>query len=136
MKYLVIPVFLFFLVFSGCASPKPKSSSDVKVTPQESLPAEPGVPAQETPAVAAEPAPASAAKPVVTEPAEETGVTPPAEDGKFHTVGIFESLWSIAEKEYSDGRLWEKIYEANLDQISDPNKIFPKQELLIPPLEE
>ncbi|OGS47081.1 MAG: hypothetical protein A2539_08280 [Elusimicrobia bacterium RIFOXYD2_FULL_34_15] len=41
-------------------------------------------------------------------------------------------LWKIAEKFYGDGRKWTIIYEANKSEIADPNKIFPKQRLIIP----
>jgi len=33
---------------------------------------------------------------------------------------------------YSDGTAWTKIYEANKDQISDPDMIWPDWELVIP----
>lgn len=57
---------------------------------------------------------------------------------KIHRVGIWqengESLWRIARSYYGDPFLWTRIYEANRDRIEDPDRIFPKQELIIPPL--
>lgn len=43
-------------------------------------------------------------------------------------------LWKIAGFTwiYNNPRLWTRIYEANKDQIKDPNLIYPKQVLKIP----
>jgi nucleoid-associated protein YgaU len=41
-------------------------------------------------------------------------------------------LWKIAKKFYGDGKKWKIIYEANKNEIDDPKKIYPKQELIIP----
>ncbi len=43
-----------------------------------------------------------------------------------------DTLWDLAEKYYGDGSQWEKIYNANTDQIDDPSTIYPGQRLLIP----
>lgn len=43
-----------------------------------------------------------------------------------------DTLWDLAEQYYGDGSQWEKIYNANADQIEDPNTIYPGQRLLIP----
>jgi nucleoid-associated protein YgaU len=45
-------------------------------------------------------------------------------------------LWNIAKKYYGDPWLWKDIYEANRDQIEDPQVIFPKQVLVIPEIED
>ncbi|HEY6950852.1 MAG TPA: hypothetical protein VI758_00515 [Bacteroidota bacterium] len=44
-------------------------------------------------------------------------------------------LWNIAKKPsiYNNAFLWTKIYEGNRDQIKDPNLIYPRQRLKIPP---
>ena len=42
-------------------------------------------------------------------------------------------LWRIAEKLYSNARLWPVIYMANRDKIKDPDLIYPGQKLVIPP---
>jgi len=45
-------------------------------------------------------------------------------------------LWKIAGKKehYSNGFAWPKIYQANRDEIKNPNLIFPKQNFKIPSL--
>ncbi|TGK33696.1 lipoprotein LipL71 [Leptospira gomenensis] len=44
-------------------------------------------------------------------------------------------LWRIAKdkRHYGTSKLWKRIYEANRGKIKNPNLIFPKQILLIPP---
>ncbi len=43
-------------------------------------------------------------------------------------------LWKIAGFSwiYNNPKMWTKIYEANKDQIKDPDLIYPGQELVIP----
>jgi len=45
-------------------------------------------------------------------------------------------LWNIAKKYYGDPWQWKKIYLANKLQIDNPNKIYPRQSLVIPPRDE
>ncbi|TGL64520.1 lipoprotein LipL71 [Leptospira sarikeiensis] len=44
-------------------------------------------------------------------------------------------LWRIAayKQHYGTSKLWRRIYEANKGRIRNPNLIYPKQVLLIPP---
>lgn len=41
-------------------------------------------------------------------------------------------LWKIAQNAYQDPMLWPLIYQANKDQIKDPDLIFPGQKFIIP----
>jgi nucleoid-associated protein YgaU len=89
------------------------------------------------PAEPAEPtAPAAAMEPP---PMEEPRATPPAPPPvmKKYKVYIWQEngdcLWRIAQKLYGDKDKWRLIYMANRDIIKDPNKIYPKQRLKIPP---
>jgi nucleoid-associated protein YgaU len=66
-------------------------------------------------ALAPSPTPAEAA------PAEQT-----------YTVEAGDSLWAIAEKVYGSGSEWSRIFEANRDQIDNPDLIQPGQTLRIP----
>ena len=43
-----------------------------------------------------------------------------------------DTLSRIAEEFYGDAALYRKIFEANRDVLSDPNKIKPGQKLRIP----
>ena len=51
-----------------------------------------------------------------------------------HVVKKCECLWWIAEYEdiYNDPFIWPLIYDANKDNIKNPNLIYPGQELSIP----
>lgn len=55
-----------------------------------------------------------------------------AVDVSSHTVVKGDTLWDIAGKVYENPWHWPKIYDANKDKITDPNMIFPDQELVIP----
>ncbi|HEV2375969.1 MAG TPA: Gmad2 immunoglobulin-like domain-containing protein [Streptosporangiaceae bacterium] len=49
-----------------------------------------------------------------------------------YTVVGGDSLSGIAEKYYGNANMWPVIYEANRQEIQDPNRIFPGQVLRIP----
>ena len=53
---------------------------------------------------------------------------------KSYTIVAGDSLSKIAKREYGNANDWPRIFEANKDQIKDPNKIYPGQLLRIPPL--
>lgn len=53
---------------------------------------------------------------------------------KLREVKPGDSLSKIAKQEYGDANKWPLIFEANKDILKDPNKIFPGQQLKIPPL--
>ena len=85
-----------------------------------------GIPAQQD-----QPTPA----PMNIEPALEASHEAP----KTYKVWIWQdngdTLWRIAQKVYGDKDKWPLIYQANKDVIKDPNKIYPKQVLKIPPVD-
>jgi len=59
----------------------------------------------------------------------------PAADNPYtqtYTVQSGDTLSKIAQKYYGDSSLYTKIFEANRDQLKDPNRIFPGQKLRIP----
>jgi len=49
-----------------------------------------------------------------------------------YTVKAGDSLSKIAKSAYDDGSKYMKIFEANTDQLKDPNMIHPGQKLVIP----
>jgi nucleoid-associated protein YgaU len=55
----------------------------------------------------------------------------PAAD-QTYTVVKGDSLSKIAKRFYGDAQQWRKIFEANKDQIKDPNLIQPGQTFRIP----
>jgi nucleoid-associated protein YgaU len=51
---------------------------------------------------------------------------------RTYTVKSGDSLSKIAKEHYGNAGDYMKIFEANRDKLSDPNKIQPGQELVIP----
>lgn len=49
----------------------------------------------------------------------------------YYTIQSGDTLWKISEKFYGTGMYWEKIYQDNKDRISNPNKIYAGQEIVI-----
>jgi nucleoid-associated protein YgaU len=92
----------------------------------EAAPAESAVETAGAPEPAAEPvaapeAPADAAPKVPTE------VTITVQPGF--------TLWGIASRQYGDGLLYVRVYEANRDLIRDPDLIYPGQVFTVPATE-
>lgn len=58
----------------------------------------------------------------------------PQGDSKVEAVTVQpgSTLWAIANEHYGDGVLYVRVFEANKDQIVDPNLIFPGQIFSIP----
>jgi|SRR5690554_495511 len=56
----------------------------------------------------------------------------------MYTVVKGDHLWGIAKKKehYGNGFAWPVIYQANRDQIKDPDLIYPKQVFKVPQLTE
>jgi nucleoid-associated protein YgaU len=54
------------------------------------------------------------------------------EQERTYTVKSGDSLSKIAKELLGDAKRWPEIFEANKDQIKDPNLIHPGQELKIP----
>lgn len=53
-----------------------------------------------------------------------------------YTVQSGDSLSKIARDKYGDGAKWKHIFEANRDQITNPDLIHPGQVLKIPSIGE
>lgn len=80
--------------------------------------------------------PGSSYNPPATSGYDSTTYTPadPATSGRpaTYTVAKNDTLFSIARKFYNDQTKWRAIYEANRDQLSDPNKVKAGQTLRLP----
>lgn len=63
---------------------------------------------------------------------EEVVEEPIPEWPKTITVQKGDWIYDIAREEYGSIYAWRKIYEANQKKISDPDLIYPGQELLLP----
>jgi nucleoid-associated protein YgaU len=53
-------------------------------------------------------------------------------EARTYTVKAGDTLSKIAKEELGDANAYPKIFEANRDQLDDPNKIKPGQVLKIP----
>ncbi len=61
--------------------------------------------------------------------------SPAAKNPAIHTVQHGETLWQIAAHRVGDPTLWPALYLANRDQIKDPSRVYPGQELAIPEID-
>jgi nucleoid-associated protein YgaU len=64
--------------------------------------------------------------------AAAAAVTPQADGERRHEVVAGDTLWKLAEHYYGQGSDYPKIFEANRDQLDDPDRIRPGQMLKIP----
>ncbi len=56
----------------------------------------------------------------------------PEEKAEFYTIVSGDTLGGIAKRHYGKASQYMRIFEANRDIISDPNKIYPGQKIRIP----
>jgi LysM repeat protein len=56
----------------------------------------------------------------------------PQSTARTYIVKAGDTLSKIAKEHYGDASQYMKIFEANRDKLSDPNKIQPGQHLIIP----
>lgn len=65
--------------------------------------------------------------------AQAAGATAGSGEGaRTYQVKAGDSLSKIAKEFYGNSAMYMKIFEANRDKLSDPNKIQPGQQLVIP----
>lgn len=65
-------------------------------------------------------------------PGGPIGTTGSATQDDTYVVVSGDSLSKIAKRHYGDMNQWRRIFEANRDQISNPDLIHPGQKLKIP----
>lgn len=56
--------------------------------------------------------------------------------GKMYTVVKGDTLWDLSGKYYKNPFLWGKIYNANFRTVANPDLINPKDELIIPDIND
>ena len=54
-------------------------------------------------------------------------------ESKYYTVVKGDTLSKIAKEQYGDANAYQKIFEANKPMLTHPDKIYPGQNLRIPP---
>ena len=57
---------------------------------------------------------------------------PPEPQERWYTVAPGDSLSKIAKRFYGDAQQWRQIYDANRQQVKNPDLIQPGQKLRIP----
>lgn len=62
----------------------------------------------------------------------DSSLPAPAPEAQKYTVQSGDSLSKIAKQFYGDANQYMRIFQANQDQLDDPNKIRAGQELMIP----
>jgi len=73
----------------------------------------------------------TAAEPASPLPESPTPTGTTGQSGTYVVVAG-DSLSKIAKHHYGDANKWHRIYEANRDQIKNPDLIHPGQKLTIP----
>lgn len=63
---------------------------------------------------------------------EQAAPPPAAPAPRTYKVAAGDTLGHIAQRFYGNAAQWKRIYEANRDQISNPDVIHPGQEFIIP----
>lgn len=105
---------------TGAGSGATRPALDATVEPTVEPTAEPTV---ETAPDSAEAAPATMAEP---------GADPERAALRRVTISEGNTLWAIAREAYGDGFLYVRVFEANRDQIRDPDLIYPGQVFTLP----
>ncbi len=82
-------------------------------------------------ALAAARAPAAPAPAIPAEPDAEPSASP-APGVELVTVQPGYTLWGISKRSYGEGILYVRIFEANRDQIRNPDLIYPGQVFSVP----
>lgn len=113
-------------------APAPVAMPEAAAAPAEA-PAPVAEAAPEVPAVLAAASAAPEAAEPVAEPVAPVAADPlPAPTLVQVTVQPGFTLWAIATDNYGDGFAYVRVYEANRDQIRDPDLIYPGQVFTVP----
>ncbi|WP_413872458.1 LysM peptidoglycan-binding domain-containing protein [Albidovulum sp.] len=131
-------------VTAALGAAEPAAEPAPEPVPAAAAPAEPaasaGLPAVQAPPAAPEAPQAVTTAPEAPEPAVPSGpasgtlpeAATPAAKAVIVTVQPGFSLWRIARENYGEGILYVKVFEANKDQIRNPDLIYPGQIFTVP----
>ncbi|MFZ5785270.1 MAG: LysM peptidoglycan-binding domain-containing protein, partial [Acidobacteriota bacterium] len=100
------------------------------MAPAAPIPAGGGLPMPVLPS--APPAMTTAEATPITLPALPQGPAPVVTEATVVTVQPGFTLWRIARENYGNGLLYVKVFQANRDQIRDPDLIYPGQVFTVP----
>ncbi len=119
------------------AAPAKPAAPETAAAPSPARPAAPAAKPAVKPAAAplkhAAPKPAPAAPAAAApDPAVKNGFSVE----KKHTVSGGETLWALSGRYYGDPYVWGRIYNANLQTVGNPDRIYPGEELRIPGITE
>jgi nucleoid-associated protein YgaU len=64
---------------------------------------------------------------------DQMTVEQPADESQYYTVKGGDSLSAIAKQFYGNANAYMQIFEANKPMLSNPDRIYPGQNLRIPP---
>ena len=64
---------------------------------------------------------------------DQMTVAAPTTESRFYTVKSGDTLSKIAKEHYGDANAYMRIFEANTPMLKHPDKIYPGQNLRIPP---
>ena len=70
--------------------------------------------------------------PVIKPQAQPTRQTPTQNETREYVIKSGDTLSKIAKQYYGNANDWNRIYDANKSVISNPDKIFPGQKIIIP----
>jgi LysM repeat protein len=70
---------------------------------------------------------------LTVEPGAQPTAAAPSASGQTYTVQPGDTLSKIARQFYGDANAYMEIFNANTDKLTDPDKIRPGQQLVIPP---
>lgn len=117
------------------AAAQPPAQTQAQTQAQAQGQSQADAPAQTADASATQPADANAAgtAPAASTAADASGQQQAAaEQPQSIVIQPGNNLWRLSRKIYGKGRLYTVIYEANRDQVRNPNRIYPGQILTAP----
>lgn len=99
-------------------------------SPPQPLPPSDSTPGIPTPGIPKPPGGTPPPKP--KPPAPKPKPPAPKPRVRTYTVRKGDNLWNIAKHYYGNGMYWARIWNANRSKISNPNRIYPGEVLIIP----